>query len=43
MIDLKGYGPELLSGAVVTIELAFLSLAVALALGLIGAAAKAVK
>lgn len=40
MIDLKGYGPELLSGAVVTIELAFLSLAVALALGLIGAAAK---
>ncbi|MBL1271280.1 MAG: arginine/ornithine transport system permease protein [Marinobacter maritimus] len=40
MFDLKGYGPELLSGAVVTIELAFLSLALALALGLIGAAAK---
>ncbi len=40
MFDLKGYGPELLSGAVVTIELAFLSLALALVLGLIGAAAK---
>jgi arginine/ornithine transport system permease protein len=40
MIDLKGYGPELLDGAVVTIELAFLSLALALALGLIGASAK---
>ncbi|MDS1311275.1 MULTISPECIES: ABC transporter permease [Marinobacter] len=40
MFDLKGYGPELLNGAVVTIELAFLSLALALVLGLIGAAAK---
>ncbi len=40
MIDLKGYGPELLSGAIITIELAFLSLALALALGLIGASAK---
>ncbi|WP_417567661.1 ABC transporter permease [Marinobacter sp.] len=40
MIDLKGYGPELLDGAVVTIELAFLSLALALTLGLIGASAK---
>lgn len=40
MFDLKGYGPALLNGAVVTIELAFLSLALALALGLIGAAAK---
>lgn len=40
MLDLKGYGPELLSGAIVTIELAFLSLAMALALGLIGASAK---
>lgn len=40
MIDLKGYGPELLDGAIITIELAFLSLALALALGLIGASAK---
>ncbi len=40
MLDLKGYGPELLDGAVVTIELAFLSLALALTLGLIGASSK---
>ncbi|EDM48176.1 ABC transporter permease [Marinobacter algicola] len=40
MIDLKGYGPALLDGAVVTIELAFFSLALALVLGLIGASAK---
>lgn len=40
MFDLKGYGPELLDGAVVTIELAFLSLALALTLGLIGATSK---
>ena len=40
MFDLKGYGPELLTGAVVTIELAFLSLALALTLGLIGASSK---
>ncbi len=40
MLDLKGYGPALLQGAVVTIELAFLSLALALVLGLIGASAK---
>jgi arginine/ornithine transport system permease protein len=40
MIDLKGYGPALLDGAIVTIELAFLSLALALAMGLIGASAK---
>jgi arginine/ornithine transport system permease protein len=40
MLDLKGYGPSLLEGAVVTIELAFLSLALALTLGLLGAAAK---
>lgn len=40
MFDLKGYGPELLDGAVVTIELAFLSLALALTLGLIGASSK---
>jgi arginine/ornithine transport system permease protein len=40
MFDLKGYGPALLDGAVITIELAFLSLALALALGLIGASSK---
>ena len=40
MLDLKGYGPELLDGAVITIELAFLSLALALTLGLIGASSK---
>jgi len=40
MLDLKGYGPELLSGAIVTMELAFLSLAVSLILGLVGASAK---
>jgi len=40
MLDLKGYGPELLDGAVVTIQLAFLSLALALTLGLIGASSK---
>ena len=40
MIDLKGYGPALLEGAVVTIELAFLSLALSVALGLLGASAK---
>ena len=40
MFDLKGYGPALAEGAVITIELAFLSLALALALGLVGASAK---
>ncbi|SHK23719.1 amino acid ABC transporter membrane protein 1, PAAT family [Marinobacter antarcticus] len=40
MFDLKGYGPALLNGSIITIELAFLSLALALTLGLIGAAAK---
>ncbi|OEY65583.1 ABC transporter permease [Marinobacter sp. X15-166B] len=40
MLDLKGYGPSLLEGAIVTIELAFMSLALALALGLIGATSK---
>jgi arginine/ornithine transport system permease protein len=40
MIDLKGYGPALLDGAIVTIELAFLSLALAVFLGLVGASAK---
>lgn len=40
MLDLKGYGPALIEGAIVTIELAFLSLALSLFLGLIGAASK---
>ena len=40
MFDLKGYGPALLEGAIVTIELAFLSLALAVALGLVFASAK---
>jgi len=40
MFDLKGYGPELLDGAVVTVELAFLSLALSLFLGLLGASSK---
>ncbi|WP_404364968.1 ABC transporter permease [Marinobacter sp.] len=40
MLDLKGYGPALLEGAVVTTELAFLSLVLALTLGLLGASAK---
>lgn len=40
MIDLKGYGPQLAEGAIVTIELALLSLLLALVLGLSGAAAK---
>lgn len=40
MIDLKGYGPALAEGAIVTIELALLSLLLALTLGLAGAAAK---
>src|SRR5690606_21972899 len=40
MLDLKGYGPALAEGAVVTIELAFFSLALSLILGLLGASAK---
>lgn len=40
MIDLKGYGPALAEGALVTVELAFLSLLLALILGLAGASAK---
>ncbi|MBL3826997.1 MULTISPECIES: ABC transporter permease [Marinobacter] len=40
MLDLKGYGPALMDGAIVTIELAFLSLALSVALGLVGASAK---
>ncbi len=40
MIDLKGYGPRLAEGAVVTVELALLSLLLALFLGLLSASAK---
>lgn len=40
MLDFHGYGPELLRGAIVTTELAFASLALALAIGLLGASAK---
>ncbi|MBY5967438.1 ABC transporter permease [Halomonas denitrificans] len=40
MIDLHGYGPRLLEGALVTIELAVLSLILAIVLGLITASAK---
>ncbi|WP_027967360.1 ABC transporter permease [Halomonas halocynthiae] len=40
MIDLHGYGPRLLEGALVTIELAVLSLILAIFLGLLTASAK---
>ncbi|MGO3344864.1 MAG: ABC transporter permease [Marinomonas sp.] len=40
MIDLHGFGHQLLQGALVTIELALASLVVGLVLGLLGAAAK---
>ncbi len=40
MLDLHGYGPAIFMGAVLTIEVAFLSLLVALVLGLLGAVAK---
>lgn len=40
MFDFHGYGPELLRGAIVTTELAFASLALALTIGLVGACAK---
>ncbi|MCI0510264.1 amino acid ABC transporter membrane protein 1 (PAAT family) [Chromohalobacter marismortui] len=40
MIDLKGYGPRLLEGALVTVEVAVLSLLLALILGLLTASAK---
>ena len=38
--DLAGFGPQLLAGAAVTLELAFGALALGLVLGLLGAAAK---
>lgn len=40
MLDLEGYGPSILEGALLTIQVAFLSLALALLLGLLGAVAK---
>lgn len=40
MIDLHGFGDQLLQGALITVELAMASLAVGLVLGLLGAAAK---
>ncbi|HTR16644.1 MAG TPA: ABC transporter permease subunit [Acetobacteraceae bacterium] len=40
MMDLAGYGPQLLQGAALTLELAFTSLAVGLSFGLLAAAAK---
>ena len=40
MIDLHGYGPSIFGGAIVTVEVAVLSLMLALLLGLLGALAK---
>lgn len=40
MIDLHGFGDQLLQGALITVELAMASLVVGLVLGLLGAAAK---
>lgn len=40
MLDLKGYGPLILSGAILTVEVALLSLAVAVLLGIAGALGK---
>ncbi|MFE8070789.1 ABC transporter permease [Marinobacteraceae bacterium S3BR75-40.1] len=40
MLDFQGYGPSIMEGALLTIELAFLSLALSLILGLLGAVAK---
>ncbi len=40
MLDLKGYGPSILEGAVLTVEAALAGLAVAIVLGLLGALAK---
>jgi His/Glu/Gln/Arg/opine family amino acid ABC transporter permease subunit len=40
MSDLVGFGPQLLAGAAMTLELAFAALALGLVLGLLGAAAK---
>lgn len=40
MIDLHGYGPSIFNGAILTIEVALLSLLLAVLLGLLGALAK---
>jgi arginine/ornithine transport system permease protein len=40
MLDLQGYGPMILEGALVTVEVALLSLAIAMFLGILGALAK---
>lgn len=40
LINLNGYGPSIMRGAVLTMEVAFLSLAISLAMGMIGASAK---
>jgi len=40
MIDLQGYGPRLIEGAGVTVQLAVLSLILAIILGLLTASAK---
>lgn len=40
MLDLQGYGPSILSGAIITVEVAILSLILALFLGLLGGLAK---
>ena len=40
MIDLHGYGPSIFGGAILTVEVAVLSLLLALLLGLLGAMAK---
>ncbi|MFC3150824.1 ABC transporter permease [Litoribrevibacter euphylliae] len=43
MIDFHGYGPSIFYGAILTIEIAFLSLFLAVILGLLGAIAKVSK
>ncbi len=40
MLDLQGYGPRLIEGAGVTVQLAVLSLILAILLGLLTASAK---
>jgi arginine/ornithine transport system permease protein len=40
MIDLQGYGPSILAGALVTIQVGLASLAISMLLGIIGALAK---
>ena len=40
MLDLKGYGPAILEGMLLTVEAGLLSLAVAMVLGIVGALAK---